>query len=449
MPIEAKQTRNPMLEVLGIRNFLLLWIGQGTSLLGDYFNFIALPWLVLQETGSPLALGTVLALEGVPRALFMLLGGAITDRLSSRTIMLASDIVRFFMCGLLLALVLTGTVNLWALYVIALAFGLVGGFFQPAAGAVMPTLVQSGQLQTANALYQGSSQLLGFVGPMLAGAVIAAFGGASAGIGGPGSLGVAIAFGVDAVSFLVSILTLWLMRVPAPVRAQVEQKAENVLESIRDGIGFVWQDSVMRMLFIVMAAANMFFVGPIEVGIPVLARLRLPEGVAAYGIIIAAYAGGNLVGTILSGMIPPGPRFKAFTIVSLFGFGLALAPFGWIPSTIVGFSILFLLGIGNGYLSIVLITLLQKRTPPAMMGRMMSLLILSNVGLVPISQALSGFVISVSLDALFVGAGGLLLLVALWTTLSPTLGLLVAEVEKSVGESRGQARAATSLSPGE
>ncbi|MCL5950553.1 MAG: MFS transporter [Chloroflexi bacterium] len=449
MSIEKARRRSPMLEVLGIRNFRLLWIGQGTSLVGDYFNFIALPWLVLQLTGSALALGTVLALEGVPRALFTLLGGAITDRVSPRTIMLISDIVRFFLCGLLVALVLTGTVNLWALYAIGLAFGLVGGFFQPAAGAVMPTLVGPVELQAANALYQGSSQMLGFVGPMLAGAVIAVFGTASVVMSAPGSLGVAVAFGVDALSFLVSVFTLWLMSVPAPVRLQTQQRAENVLESIRDGIAFVWKDPILRMLFIVIAALNMLFVGPIDVGIPVLARLRLPEGVAAYGIIIAAYAGGNLIGTILSGMIPPRKRFKAFTIALLFAFGLALAPFGWVPSAWVGFTIFFVLGIGNGYFSIILITLLQRRTPPALMGRMMSLLVLSNVGLVPISQAASGLVINASLDALFVGAGGLILIVAVWATLSPTLELLVAEVETTAAASRGQTGTTLSASPSE
>ncbi len=101
-----------MLEVVEVRNFRLFWIGQGTSLIGDYFNFIALPWLVLQLTGSAFALGTVLALEGIPRALFMLLGGAITDRFSARAIMLISDIVRFFLCGLLMTLVLTILVQL-------------------------------------------------------------------------------------------------------------------------------------------------------------------------------------------------------------------------------------------------------------------------------------------------------------------------------------------------
>src|SRR5690606_41454236 len=77
-----------------IRDFRLLWLGEGVSVLGDHFYMIALPWLILQLTGDPLAMGTVLALAAIPRALFMLIGGALTDRFSPRTLMLGSNLVR-------------------------------------------------------------------------------------------------------------------------------------------------------------------------------------------------------------------------------------------------------------------------------------------------------------------------------------------------------------------
>src|SRR5690349_5634334 len=86
--------RNGMQSVISNRNFRLLWLGQGASLLGDQFYLIAAPWLVLKLTNDPLALGAVLALAGIPRAVFMLAGGAITDRYSPRAIMLVSDILR-------------------------------------------------------------------------------------------------------------------------------------------------------------------------------------------------------------------------------------------------------------------------------------------------------------------------------------------------------------------
>ena len=109
---------------LSIRNFRLLWIGESISLLGDQFYMIALPWLVLQITGSALALGTVMALAGIPRALFMLIGGALVDRFSPRLVMIASNVIRLVLVALLSVLVLTNHIQLEMLYGFALAFGL-------------------------------------------------------------------------------------------------------------------------------------------------------------------------------------------------------------------------------------------------------------------------------------------------------------------------------------
>ena len=174
---EETQARPSPLAVLRSRNFRLLWIGEAISLLGDQFYMIALPWLVLQLTGNALAVGTVLAVAAIPRALFMLVGGALVDRFSPRSLMLGSNLVRFGLVVLLAGLVLTGTIELWMLYVMALFFGLADAFFYPAQSAIVPQLVKERDLPTANALVQGTAQLSLFVGPMLAGGLIALFSG--------------------------------------------------------------------------------------------------------------------------------------------------------------------------------------------------------------------------------------------------------------------------------
>src|SRR5262249_14834556 len=121
--------RSPaMLDVLRNRNFRLLWSGEGISVMGDQFYLIALPWLVLHLTGNALTMGTVLAVVGIPRALFMLLGGALTDRLSPRLLMLASNLLRLALVSLLAALVFGGFIQLWMLYAFALLFGLADAF---------------------------------------------------------------------------------------------------------------------------------------------------------------------------------------------------------------------------------------------------------------------------------------------------------------------------------
>ena len=167
--------RNPMARVMSLRDFRLLFAGATTSLLGDQFALIATPWLVLQLTGDPFVLGIVLALEGIPRAVFMLLGGAITDRLSPRLIMMIADIIRFVLTVLMAFVVFSGIVQIWMLYVFGLGFGLVAGFAIPAENTMVPMLVDEQDLQAGNSIMMGISQLAGFIGPTVAGILIGGY----------------------------------------------------------------------------------------------------------------------------------------------------------------------------------------------------------------------------------------------------------------------------------
>ena len=154
---------NPMQRVIAIRDFFLLWIGQSTSLLGDQFHSIAGAWLVLKITGDPLALGAVLALGGISSAIFTVIGGAITDRISPRKVMLTADVIRLFISALLAAQVFTGTLQVWMIYVYSLAAGIVSGVFAPASMSIAPRLVPADDLQAGNSLMQGSFDLICFV----------------------------------------------------------------------------------------------------------------------------------------------------------------------------------------------------------------------------------------------------------------------------------------------
>ncbi len=413
---ETIPARNPMLRVLSVRDFRLLFGGTATSLLGDAFAFIATPWLVLQLTGDPLALGIVMALEGLPRAVFMLLGGAITDRFAPRRIMLTADIIRLVLSVLMAAVVFGGIVQIWMLYAFSLLFGLVSGFTIPAENSIVPMLVDADDLQAGNSLMQTVPQLMGFVGPSLAGMLIGGYAQSLFGIG--------LAFALDAFSFVVSAVCLWLIRAArATMPAESSGEDESIWLSIARGLRYLWQDPGLRMMFILMLALNFLLVGPVVVGIAVLADQRLPEGALAFGLLMAADAGGNLVGGLAAGALPrpSGRMLRIIVIVVTFAFGLVYGSLSLIPSTWVDFGLLFLVGIGNGYFIVMLWTWMQMRTPREMLGRVMSIMTLGGVGLVPISQAVSGAVSRLSLDLLFLAAGGLTLLVAVWVTFQPAL----------------------------
>ena len=347
-----------MRRVMSLRDFRLLFGGAATSLLGDQFAFIATPWLVLQLTGDPLALGIVMALEGFPRAIFMLIGGAITDRLSPRLIMIIADAARFVLTALMALAVFTGAVQMWMLYAFGLAFGLVSGFAIPAENSIVPVLLDKQDLQAGNSLMMGLTQLVQFVGPSIAGVLIGGYAHSLFGIG--------LAFAVDAFSFVVSAVCLWLIRgVSSPVRPEGAEEHGSVWAAIVAGMKYLWDDQTLRLMFLVMLAVNFLLIGPLLVGIPVLADQRLPEGAVAFGLLMSAYAGGNLGGYLLAGMLPrpSGGTIRIVLLALLFAFGVVIGLLAFITRTWVGFAMLLILGFGNGYIGIILFTWIQLRTP--------------------------------------------------------------------------------------
>ncbi len=413
--MSSSSTKNPMARVMSLRDFRLLFTGTATSLLGDQFALIATPWLVLRLTGDPLVLGVVLALEGIPRALFMLLGGAITDRISPRLVMLVSDLVRLLLTAAMAFVVFTGTVQLWMLYAFGLGFGLVSGFAIPASNSIVPMLVGNEDLQAGNSIMMSATQLIGFVGPTVAGILIGRYASSFLGIG--------LAFGIDSVSFAISAACLWLMRGGRRISSANAAPREAVGASILVGMKYLWHDQALRLMFLVLAGMNLLFTGPLMVGIPVLASQRLPEGATAFGLLMSAFAGGNLIGYLLAGALPrpSGETMRLFVVGVLTGFALVLGGYGFIRSTWVDFGLTLALGVANGYLAILLITWMQARAPKEMLGRIMSIIMLAGTGLVPISQAVAGAVSKGSLTLLFASAGVLELLLTIWVVFQPGL----------------------------
>jgi len=419
----ATTSRSPIARVLALRDFRLLFGGTTTSTLGDQFYLIATPWLVLQLTKDPLALGVVIALGGIPRAILMLLGGAVTDRFSPRRVLIAADVLRLIITALLAAAVFADGVQMWMLYAASLGFGIVAGFAIPAGNSIVPMLVEDDDLSAGNSIILGSTQLAGFVGPTLAGLLI---GGLS-----ESRSGIALAYAVDSISFIASAAALLAMRAGRK-RGGASARPEGILESIGIGVRYLWNDEALRLMFIVVTAVNFLFIGPMLVGIPVLAHQYLPEGAVAYGLLVSSLAGGSLAGYLLAAQLPrPGGRAIRILLLGALGaFALAIGSLGFLRWTAVLAVLMVLLGFGNGYLSILVLTWIQSRTPREMLGRMMSMLMLTNTGLSPISQAVSGAVIRWSLPALFAAAGGGLLLVPLWAASQPALERVSEELGK-------------------
>ena len=400
----GRLARIPFLRPLAERDFRLLWGGESISLLGDQFHFVALATLVLVLTGSGLALGTVLFAASIPRAAFILVGGALTDRFSPRVLMLASNILRGVTVGVLAALVLTGAAELWHLVVIGVVFGAVDAIFYPALNSIIPFLVPVDRLPAATGLVHGTSQLMALIGPATAGLLVTA-------------VGVGSAFVIDAASFGIAALALFAIRgggraIPHPgttAAAEPAAAAPSLLASIRAGAAYALADPAIRTLILLSAAFNLAFTGPVMVGIPWLANVRFDGGPALLGLLFAGFGGGALVGAVLAGSLGA-PRRQGVVILSIAAvLGLAIALIGLVPAAALVAIVLVIAGLGVGYINVLVIAWLQARVDPAMLGRVMSLVMLGSVGLAPVSLALAGLLVDEHATALFVVAGAAVL----------------------------------------
>lgn len=394
-----------MLTALKKRDYRLLFAGQAISHIGDQFHLIALPLLVLSLTQDPVQLGLVLAVAGIPRAALMLMGGAWADRHSPRTIMLVSDVLRFGLTALLAAAILTGTAQMWMVYALALAFGVVSGFFMPAAESAIPRLLDDEQLESGNALIMGVNQLGSFVGPAAAGLLIAALSASSLGGDEAASLvGIGSAFVLDAASFLVSAILLALMgRIPA---ANAHSDAHPITDIV-EGLQYAWRRENIRWMVLIIAAANFLVAGPMFVGLPVLVQSQLTGGAVGLGIVLSAYGLGSLLGMVGAGAVPrpSAAVFSRLVIGLMIGFAATMGALGFVTSMWLAAALMLVTGIGNGYIGITLMTSVQRSTDARFLGRVMSLIMLAIVGLMPLSQALAGVVLGASPAALFLGAG--------------------------------------------
>ncbi|MCC2673537.1 MAG: transporter [Ramlibacter sp.] len=391
-------------------NFRWLMAGSAISLLGDQFTLIAFPWLVLRLTGDSAALGIVLALIGVPRALFILIGGAVVDRFSPKRVLMVTKYINTVLLGVLAAGAWYGGLSLPVLYLLALAIGISSAFSIPSGTSILPHALQPAQLGAANGVMMGLRQLSMFLGPLAAGLLIAVFG------DGGGSVqqapGIAMAFALDAASFALSAWTLARVRMHAMPAAS---RQEGLWRSIADGLRQVGRDPELRTCYLYWAAVAVLVLGPLHIALPVLASSRPELGASALGLMIGAHGGGTLFGMVLSGM-RPGLRIGTLgtsVLLADIAIGLLFMPVGGITAAWQGVLLMVSIGVLGGFMQVAVFTWIQRRVAPAMIGRAMSLFMFIFMGLVPLSSAVTGWVLlHVSLVALFAICGAALASIA-------------------------------------
>lgn len=392
----APITRPRPWAVLGSGSFRKLWIATTLSLFGDFFSYVAMAWLVLQLTGSSLSLGTVLVVQALPRAVLMVVGGALADRFSSRVTMLGSMGVRAIAVAPLAVLILNGRVEMWEVYAIAVVFGVVDAFFFPARSSILPQVVEDRELEPGNALLNVSGQASVIFGPVIGGLLVA-------------GLGIGWAFAGDAICFAVGfVFVLWLR--PRRVGATARQKGGGMAGQILDGMRYAWADFGIRATLIVIAVVDFAANGAIGVGLATLAHGRFGAGATGLGVLLGAWGVGATAGAIGAGLVPPPKRMGWLIVWLCLWLGTGLGAIGLLPSLAPAAVAMGFCGIATGVVNTYGVSWLQRRTLPAMQGRIMSLVMLASMGLTPLAFIASGLIAEVNPSYLFLIAGGMILL---------------------------------------
>jgi MFS family permease len=384
---------------LGVRSFRLLAGGQFTSTIGDYCYAVALPWLVLSTHGGAILLGTVLACYGVPRMVLIPVGGVLADRVGPRTVMLAADAARCVLVAAMALLAARHMASLPALGPIAAGIGAGEGLFIPASMAIMPSLLSGGQLAAGNAISTAAVQAGSLLGPALGGALVAATHAST------------WAFGIDAASFAVSALTLLLIprrAAAGTVSAAAEDPDGGGQQSV---LALLKRSRALQVILVVVIAANLTGGGMSDVALPSLAHAKF--GAVGYGALLACFAVGGVIGTLAAARTG-GLRTPVIFACMVFGVeSVAIALTPYLGGEAGAAAMLFVTGAANGLGNVTFLTVLQKRTPPALLGRVMGAIMLCAFGSFPLSVVIAGVLVRHIGPSLFFPIAGGLVAVAI------------------------------------
>ena len=322
-----------------------LWIGQGVSFLGDSVSMVALVVLIVQITGSASAVGGALVARLLP-TIASPLAGVLADRLDRRVVLVASDLARA-----VLALGLIFVRDLVILYVLVFLMGLARTIFNPTIRAAFPGVVGGGDLTRANALISGTFSVSETVGPALGGLLVA-------------TVGVNAAFALDCATYLVSAAFLFRVPLSRPRRDEDGDLARELKAGFTYLAGARMPLAIVVGAFLTMLTINTMI--PAEV---FLAKETFDAGDAGYGLLVGLWGGGMILGSAMIAALGDRVNLALFYFLAIFVSALALVGTSLSPTFVLALVALTIAGIANGIDEVTANTILQKRVPDALLGR--------------------------------------------------------------------------------
>lgn len=355
------------------RDFRLFWSGQVVSNTGTWAQTVAQAWLVLRLTDSPLALGTVTMLQALPVLLLGLFGGVIADRFPKRRLLLITQLGMLTQAVLLGTLTLTGLIQLWEVYVLALSLGVMNALDNPTRQTLVAELVPTHDLPNAIALNSLSFNTSRLLGPALGGVTIAA-------------IGVAGCFFLNAVSFLGVVASLLLIRA-RPDGSAANRGRGAILSQVGEGLRYAFRTPDVLFVVILMGAIGCFGYN-FQTILPLIAEYVLNADAASFGLLTSSMALGSVGSALL--MASRGRVTRRRIFVGAIGFTVLLFAVPLASSWAVLIPLLTLLGAFSILFGSSVNSYLQTVTPPSLRGRVMSIHTLLFLGSTPIGSMIVG-----------------------------------------------------------
>jgi predicted MFS family arabinose efflux permease len=385
------------LSAFGYRNFRLLWTGAFLSSIGTWTQDVALSWLIHSGLGDPFYLGLRAFASDAPLIAFMLLGGAVADRFDRRKVLLVSNALQMAFAATLLALYLAGRLGIGAILAIAFVTGLTQSQSAPTYQAVITSLVPPAEIPKAVAMNSLQFNLSRFLGPAVAG-VLLARGGTSA------------CLAVNVVSFVAVIVALARIRFPPP--ANHDPQRETLARSLKAGFAQMRSNRLLALLT-ALGAAGSFLTFPLITYLPVIAGDLLGTGAAGYSLLLSSFGAGAIVGALLTahrGQVQGRGRIL-LAAFALYGTAALLAVLA--QSQHLAMALLFVAGGALVTAFSTVNSLVQENAPDAFRGRILSIYGLAFRGGMPLGSLLAGLVVRSLGVAPVIGAySGLLVLLA-------------------------------------
>jgi MFS family permease len=373
------------------RDFRILWFGAFTSTIGTWMQNVAQRWLVFSLTGSAFFLGLDDFLAQLPILLFTMIGGVIADRHDRRRLLIGSQCVQMTSAFILMTLVLTGVVRIRHILALSFMTGFGMAFGGPAYQSLLPSLVPREDLPNAIALNSIQFNLARVVGPLLAGAALAAW-------------GTAACFGLNGASFLVvivAILSLSVRHTPPATRSPL-------LTELRGGLAYMRGERALVSLT-ALAFVSTFLGLPLLTLLPVFVQNVFHGAAGEYAVMLAFSGAGAVAGALVVAWLGKFRRMGHTLLVVQVVFGLLIAGFAMSEVLWVSHVLLFLSGAALIVMFSLISSLVQLLAPDHMRGRVLSIYMMAFRGGMPLGSLVAGYAASLTSAPLALGVNGLLL----------------------------------------